>query len=232
MAGGRHTDDQESGLRSGTPRGELARFDESRERRVDDTRLRILEAMLATCGEKGYRRVAVQDVIEGCGGNRAQFYRHFSSKADCYAGAHEHGIERLQARVLGAAAAESAWRRALRAGLDEVAAFAEERPFVARGLLVEVHVAGGPALRRQAEVRDRFVAAIDAARLESGPRPSPPPITARFMAGAVESTLTASLAAGEPAAFTAAVPELTHMIVSTYLGEDAAAEELEATRAA
>jgi AcrR family transcriptional regulator len=232
MAGGRHTSDGASGPRSGTPRGELARFDESRERQADETRQRILEAMLATCGEKGYRRVAVQDVIEAYDGNRVQFYRHFSSKADCYAAAHEDEVERLQARVLGAAAAESGWRPALRAALDEIAAFAEERPLVARGLLVEVHVAGGPALRRQAEVRDRFAAAIDAARREPGPRPSPPPITAQFMAGAVESTLTAALAAGEPAAFTAAVPELAHMIVSAYLGEDAAAEELEATRAA
>src|SRR6478735_5126925 len=121
MAGGRHTD--ESGLRSGTPRGELARFDESRERQADETRGRILEAMLATCGEKGYRRVAVQDVIESYGGNRVQFYRHFSSKADCYAGAHEDEIERLRARVLGAAAAKSGWRPALRAGLDEIAGF-------------------------------------------------------------------------------------------------------------
>jgi len=232
MAGGRHTDDQESGLRSGTPRGELNRFDESRERQAGETRRKIHEAMLVTCGEKGYRRVAVQDVIESYGGNRVQFYRHFSSKADCYAGAHEDEIERLQARILAAASAESGWRQALRAGLDEIGRYAEERPLLARGLLVEVHVAGGPALRRQAEVRDRLVAAIDAARREPGPRPSPPPITAQFMAGAVESTLTAALAAGEPAAFTAAVPELTHMIVSTYLGEDAATEELEATRAA
>jgi AcrR family transcriptional regulator len=232
MAGGRHTDGEESALRSGTPRGELAKFDESRERNADATRQRILEAMLATCGEKGYRRVAVQDVIDAYGGHRVQFYSHFSSKADCYAAAHDDEIERLRARVLGAAAAESGWRRALRAGLDEIGTFAEERPLVARGLLVEVHVAGGAALRRQGEVRDRFVAAIDAARREPGPRPSPPPITAQFMAGAVESTLTAALAAGDPAAFTAAVPELTHMIVSAYLGEEAAAEELEATRAA
>jgi AcrR family transcriptional regulator len=232
MAGGRHTGDRGSGLRPGTPRGELTRFDESRERQADEMRQRIFEAMLATCGEKGYRRVAVQDVIDRYGGNRVQFYRHFSSKADCYAAAHEDEIDRFQARVLESAAAEEGWRAALRVGLEEIARFAEERPLVARGLLVEAHVAGGPALRRRAEVQDRFVAAIDAARREPGPRPSPPPITAQFMAGAVESALTGALAAGEPAAFTAAVPELTHMIVSTYLGEDAAADELAATRAA
>src|SRR5689334_9384394 len=104
MAGGRHTGGRESGLRPGTPRGELARFDESRDRKADEIRQRILEAMLETCGEKGYRRVAVQDVIDRQGGNRVQFYRHFSSKADCYAAAHGEEIDRLQARVLGSAA--------------------------------------------------------------------------------------------------------------------------------
>jgi AcrR family transcriptional regulator len=232
MAGGRHTDGPASGLRSGTPRGELTRFDESRERQAAETRAVMHEAILAVCGEKGYRRVAVQDVIDRYGGNRVQFYRHFSSKADCYAAAFDEEVDRLQARVLESAAAESGWRLELRAGLEEVARFAEERPLVARGLLVEVHVAGGAALRRRSEVHDRVVAAIDSARREAGPRPSPPPITAQFMAGAIESTLAGALAVGDPATFAAAIPELSHMIVSAYLGEEAAGEELSAATAA
>ena len=214
----------------GTPRGELNRFDESRRRQAEETRLAILAAMLAACGEKGYRRVAVQDVIERYEGNRVQFYRHFSSKADCYAAAYEEEIERLHDRVRDVAAAEGGWLPGLRAGLAELAAFAEEQPLVARGLLVEVHVAGGPALRRRAEVHERVVAAIDGGRAENGARPSPPPITAQFMAGAIESTLTGALAAGDPGAFAAAVPELAHMVVAAYLGADAAAEELTASR--
>src|SRR5215204_4187898 len=94
MAGGRHTDGPASGLRSGTPRGELAR--------VEEIRGKTLDAMLAACGQKGYRRVAVQDVIDRYGGNRVQFYRHFSSKADCYAAAYEDEVERLEARVVKA----------------------------------------------------------------------------------------------------------------------------------
>lgn len=230
MAGGRHTDDQASEMRPGTPRGELRRFDESRRRQAEETRLKILEAMLASCGEKGYRRVAVQDVIERYGGNRVQFYRHFSSKADCYADAYEEEVERLHDRVRAAALAEDSWRGGLRAGLEELGRYVEEQPLVARGLLVEVHVAGGPALTRRAEVLERGVTAIDAGRSEDGAGPSPPPITAQFMAGAIESTLSGALATGDPGAFTGAVPELTHMIVSTYLGAEAAAEELAATR--
>jgi hypothetical protein len=50
--------------------------------------------------------------------------------------------------------------------------------------------------------------------------------------GAVESAAASALAAGEPRAFAESVPELAHMIVSTYLGEEAAGEELAALTAA
>jgi hypothetical protein len=52
------------------------------------------------------------------------------------------------------------------------------------------------------------------------------------MVGAIESSLADALAADRPQAFSAAVPELAHMVVATYLGEDAAREELAAATAA
>ena len=228
MAGGRHT----AGFRSGTPRGELTRIRESRDRQAEETRDEILRAMLEVCGEKGYRRVAVQDVIDRYGGNRVQFYRHFASKADCYATAYEQEVGRLVERIFAASRAEPLWRLGLRAGLAELACFAAADPSLARGLVVEVHVAGGPALQRRTEVCERFARAVDAGRGSAGPSHSPPPITARFMVGAIESSLADALAADRPQAFSAAVLELAHMVVATYLGEDAAREELAAATAA
>ena len=46
------------------------------------------------------------------------------------------------------------------------------------------------------------------------------------MLGAVDSAATSALAQGDPARFAAAAPELAHMIVAAYFGEEAAAEEL------
>ncbi len=215
----------------GTPRGELTRIREDRERQDGRVRSSIMDAMLETCGRRGYRRASVQDVIDRYGGNRVQFYRHFGSKADCYAEAYEVGIEGLRDRLLGAAAAESGWRLGLRAALGELAGFLEQSPLAARGLLIEVHVAGGAALaKKRAEVHDRLTRALDGARAEGEPgHPAPPPVTARFMLGAIESSATAALAAGRPEAFAAAVPELAHMVIAAYLGEEAAAGELAAT---
>ncbi len=226
MAGGHDSE------RQGTPRGELTRIRESREQRAERVRTSILEAMLAACGERGYRSVAVQDVIDRYGGNRVQFYRHFASKADCYAEAYEAEADLLSERILSVAGAASCWRLGLRAGLEELAAFAEREPLLARGLLVEVHIAGGPALKKRSAVCARLAEALDGGRREAAADRPPPSITARFMVGAIESSVSGALLAGDPRAFARAIPGLAHMVVSAYLGEDAAGEELAAATAA
>jgi AcrR family transcriptional regulator len=180
MAGGRH-----AGGESGTPRGELTRIRQSRDRDAEETHARILAAMLAACGRKGYRSVAVQDVIEGYGGNRVQFYRQFANKADCYTAAYESEAERLCEAILDAARAKGEWRLGLRAGLDELAGYVESGPLLARGLLVEVHVAGGAALAKRGALCERYARAIDSGRSEAA-EASPPPMAAQFLGGAVE----------------------------------------------
>ncbi len=191
----------------------------------------MLTAMVVSSGEMGYRRVSVQDVIDAYGGNRVQFYRHFSSKADCYEAAYELEIERLAGRVLEAAGAEPEWRRGVRAGARGA------RRLCRRGPGAGPRAADrGPRRRRAVDGAacgggKRLAAKIDAGRGIGGKRP-PPPITGQFMVGAIESSLTAALAAGEPGAFGAAVPALTHMVVSAYLGEEEAGKALAAASAA
>jgi len=220
MAGGRHGERE-----AGTPRGELARLRARREEEAAAIRGRIERAMLEACGEWGYRNVSVQRVIERYGGNRAQFYRHYGGKAACFEAAYEAESAQLVEKLLGAGRTASGWRAGLRAALGVLALFVAEHPAIARGLLVEVHVAGGAASARRAELAERLIAAIDSARRDSEANENPPPLTARFMLGAVDSAAASALARGESAGFPALVPELAQMIVFAYFGEAAAAEE-------
>jgi AcrR family transcriptional regulator len=220
MAGGRH-DEREAG----TPRDELARLRARREVEAAAIRGRIERAMLEACGEWGYRNVSVQRVIDRYGGNRAQFYRHYGGKAACFEAAYEAESAQLVEEMLGAGRTASGWRAGLRAALGVLALFVAEHPAIARGLLVEVHVAGGGASARRAELAERLAAAIDSARHDSEASENPPPLTARFMLGAVDSAAASALARGEAAGFPAVVPELAQMIVTAYFGEAAAAEE-------
>jgi AcrR family transcriptional regulator len=218
--------------RARTPRVELARIRAAQTGEITRLRERIMEAAIEACGQRGYRDATVQDAIDRYGGHRQQFYKHFAGKAECYAAAYEFEIERLYTALSARAAAEPSWHRGLVAVLSGLAEFLCERPTFARGLLVEVHVAGGPALLKRLEVFERLTRAVDSARHETESRHSPPPVTATFMVGAIEAAVTRSLSRAEPEDFAAAVPELAHMILAAYFGDEIAGEETEALRAA
>jgi AcrR family transcriptional regulator len=193
---------------------------------------RIMRGALEACGKHGYRDASVQDVINAYGGYRHQFYRYFGSKAECYAAAYEAEIERLYTELAARAAAEPSWQQGLVSVLGGLAKFLCERPMLARGLLVEVHVAGGPALLKRMEVFERLTRAVDSARHETESRHSPPPVTATFMVGAIEAAVTSALMRSNPRDFSAAVPELAHMVLAAYFGDEIAGEETAALRAA
>jgi AcrR family transcriptional regulator len=220
------------GGRARTPRVELARIRAAQFGETTRLKERIMEAAIEACGERGYRETTVQDVIDRYGGHRQQFYKHFASKAECYAAAYEFEVERLYTTLQDLALAEPSWHRRLAAILTGLADFLCERPAFARGLLVEVHVAGGSALLKRLEVFERLTRAVDSARHETESRHSPPPVTATFMVGAIEAAVTSSLTRADPEDFADAVPELAHMILAAYFGDDIAGEETAILRAA
>jgi AcrR family transcriptional regulator len=213
------------GGRARTPRVELARIRAAQTGETTRLKERIMEAAIEVCGEHGYREATVQDVIDRYGGHRQQFYKHFSGKAECYAAAYEFEVDRLYATLADRAAAEPSWHRGVVAMLNGLADFLCERPAFARGLLVEVHVAGGPALLKRLEVFERLTRAVDSARHETESRHSPPPVTATFMVGAIEAAVTSALSRAEPQDFAAAVPELAQMVIAAYFGDEIAGEE-------
>jgi AcrR family transcriptional regulator len=218
--------------RARTPRVELARIRAAQTGEMTRLRERIMEATLEACGEHGYREATVQQVIDRYGGHRQQFYKHFGGKAECYAAAYEFELERLYAALRARAAAEPSWHRGLVAVLNGLAERICVRPTFARGLLVEVHVAGGPALLKRLEVFERLTRAVDSARHETESRHSPPPVTATFMVGAIEAAVTSALTRAQPEDFADAVPELAHMILAAYFGDEIAGEETDTRRAA
>jgi AcrR family transcriptional regulator len=186
---------------------------------------RIERAMLEACGERGYRSASVQDALDRCGGNRAQFYRHYSSKQDCFAAGYEREATRLVEAILAAGRRAPAWRAGLDAALAELSAFVARQPALARGVLVEVHVAGGTAAARRRELVGRLVAAIDSARGAPGALAAPPALAATFMFGAIEAAAARALSLGAAAGFPAQVPELSRLVTAAYFGEEAAAGE-------
>jgi AcrR family transcriptional regulator len=187
-----------------------------------EARQGAMEGALIAVGEVGYREASVRAILEHSGGHRAQFYKHFESKEDCFAQAYAAWVDRLCVDLLETAASAPGWTAGVRAALIELFRFVSARPAIARALFVEVQIAGEPALSRHEAAVERAAAALDGARAEIEPERAPPEATGIFVVGGIESCIGEALTAGDPRRIWDALPELMHLTVGAYFGREAA----------
>jgi AcrR family transcriptional regulator len=188
-----------------------------------------MEGALIAAGEVGYREASVRAILEHSGGHRAQFYKHFEGKEDCFAQAYASWVDRLCVDLLEAAVRASGWEAGVRAALVELFRFVSAQPEIARALFVEVQIAGEPAMSRHEAAVERAAAALDAVRSQFEPGQGPPEATAVFVVGGIESCVSESLSAGDPARIWDALPELMHLAVGSYFDREAAEAAFEET---
>lgn len=184
---------------------------------------KVLElAALETSGEVGYRELTMQRIIDRAELGEDDFYRWFVDAPACYAAGYASTIDELTADLVAIAGRKEGWIPSMRSALEGIAKFVATEPLLAKGLLLEVHGAGGAAADKRNEVFERLTHAIDGARRETGSRHSPPPITARFILNMIDAVVSKYLVSGEPERFAEAVPELHFVAVSFYFGQEAA----------
>jgi len=182
--------------------------------------------MLLSVGAHGYEGASVREVLERSGLSRERFQRRFGGKENCFAQAYEMAAERLCAEVLEAGRAASDWRTGFRAALARLLRTVAEQPLLAKALLIEVRAARGQAWAKHQQMVERLVAAVDSARREPGARAAATPLTAQFVAGAIEESLCTEIGAGRAATVERLLPDLAHLAVLNYFGEDEAWFEL------
>ncbi|MGC1166785.1 MAG: TetR/AcrR family transcriptional regulator [Solirubrobacterales bacterium] len=192
----------------------------------------VHEAMLLTVGALGYEKASVQEVAARAGISVDQFHRRFGSKEECFGQAYEEAAERLSQDLLEAGRGGADWRLGFRAALTELLRFVAEQPLLAKALLIEVRAARGHAWAVHQQVVERLMAAIDSAREQPGALPSVSRMTAGFMLGAVEESIGLEIGAGRAAEVERLLPDLSHLVVLNYFGEDEAWLELRTADAA
>jgi AcrR family transcriptional regulator len=191
-----------------------------------DDEAEIAAAMLLAAGERGYLAASVQDAIDRSGLSRSRFYAYFANKEECFGRGCETAAMELCERILEAAAGEEAWPAAYRAGVTRLLRFVADEPLRARALMIEAPAAGGPASIAYERAVGRLTFAIDSARTPLDTH-APPPLTARFIVATVESTVREWLTAGKGSTCMSLLPELVHVAVLYYFGEEAAQEAFE-----
>ncbi len=190
-----------------------------------------MEGVLVAVGELGYRAASVRAILEYSGGHRRQFYEHFESKEDCFEQAYAAWMDRIGINLLEAAIAAPGWQGGVQAALLRLFQLVSARPEIARSLFVEAQVAGGEAAAKHEEAIERLGQALDSVRAEIEPGQAPPESTGIFVLGGIEACVCEVLTAGSPERIWDALPELMHLAVGSYLGNEAAETAFEEARA-
>ncbi len=182
--------------------------------------------MLLSVGSDGYEATTANQVAERAGISPDEFHRRFGDKDECFGRAYEEAAERLREDLLEAGRSAPSWRLGFRAALAELLRFVAEQPLLARALLLEVRVARGQAWDSHQRLVAASVAALDSARAEPDAKPSASAMTAQFMVGAIEESICLEIGAGRAAGVERLLPDLSHLVVLNFFGEDEAWLEL------
>jgi AcrR family transcriptional regulator len=156
-------------------------------------RERILAAMIAVAGTKGYASTTIGDITRHARVSRDTFYEQFANKEACFLAAYDATTRELVDQMVAAGTSQPSYVEGMRAGVRAYLRFWSERPDAARVCTLEVMAAGGEALAHRDRTMRSFVrlyqAVAERARKEQPGLPNVPDIVTRaIVVGAVELT--------------------------------------------
>jgi AcrR family transcriptional regulator len=190
-------------------------------------RARIVEAMVALLGERGFAEISVARVIARAGVSRRTFYEVFDGLESCFVAILDDGLERSRALILRAFATEDCWRDGLRAGLAALLMFLDSEPQLGRIWMVDALAAGSWALER----RERNMATLRSAIVSWWAEPAPaeglPPLAAEGVMASVFGVIHTHLVNREAEPLISLLGPLMGIVTGPYLDAHAVSREIE-----
>jgi len=183
----------------------------------------LLRAMIDVVGAKGYRAVAVADVLAEAGVSRTTFYKHFDDKLDCFLAAYDAAADEVVEAVEAGCDPRLTWSDRVRAGLERAIDLFVADPSLARAGVVEIAAAGAAGQSRRAAMLDRLADLLEQRDAPAGP--GLPPNTAIMAAGAALGLVFEEIEAGRTAELADRLPDLLFAVLVPYLGPGAAGAE-------
>jgi AcrR family transcriptional regulator len=180
---------------------------------------RVLRALAAVVGEKGYPDTTVAEIVERAETSQRTFYEHFNNKEDAIVAALDSGSAHMLAAALPAFRRAPDWQHAVHDTIEAMFAFGAEEPEYARMGGVEMYAAGKRALD-QREVVTEGMEGLLAPGYEL--KPDTPPIAAEAVGGALYSLLYDHVNTKGPETLPELVPTLVYVTLAPFLeAEDA-----------
>jgi len=180
---------------------------------------RLLRALAAVVGEKGYPETTVADVVERAKTSQRTFYEHFVNKEDAMVAALDSGSSQMLAAALPAFRRAPDWQHAVAATQDAMFSFGVQEPEYARLGGVEMYAAGKRALE-QREVVTEGMEGLLATGYEL--KADIPPITAEAIGGALYALFYDYVKQRGPQRLPEMVPAAVYMTLTPFLGAEEA----------
>lgn len=110
---------------------------------VDDAfRLRLLDGLAASIGERGYRDTTVADIVRHARTSKRTFYEQFASKEECLIELLRKNNEDLIANIQAAVDREAEWRHQIRQAAEAYVDHIGSRPAVTLSWIREAPALG------------------------------------------------------------------------------------------
>ena len=181
-------------------------------------RERLIASFIALVGEVGYGGATIEAVTSGAGVSSRAFYKYFETIEDCFVGAFERSVERLEPKVAEAYGSEREWPQAVRAALLALLTEFSEDPDVARLLTAEPFVAGSEVARHHERLVERLVPYLRQGRELREGADALPPTTERGLLGSGNSLIARQALAGADTDYLRLLPDLLQFLLTPYLG--------------
>ena len=184
-----------------------------------DQRSRILSAVAELVAEHGYMDLTVELIIKRARVSYRTFYKHFSDKEDCLLAHYDAVLRQTENEIRDRLTAEARpWVEQVALALSLLIELVVTRPEMASGLVVEAPTVGRRILDRYEQASKALVPLFREGR-ELSPRGAElPPTVEATLAGSVFWSLYQRLIVGESDRLSELLPELTEMVLRTYIG--------------
>ncbi|HYB34414.1 MAG TPA: TetR/AcrR family transcriptional regulator [Mycobacterium sp.] len=112
---------------------------------IDPFRRRLLDGLVASIGERGYRATTVADIVRHARTSKRTFYDRFASKEQCFLELLRADTERLAEDIRAAVDPEADWHRQIRQAVEAYVGNIESRPAITLSWIRELPSLGAVA---------------------------------------------------------------------------------------
>ncbi len=190
-------------------------------------RERILAAMVASAGAKGYASTTIADIARHARVSRDTFYEQFANKEACFLAAYDELARELLDVMVTVGTSQQNYVEGLRGGVRAYLEFLSTRPEVARVVTVEVLSAGGRALEHHEHTlrlcARLFQTVAEQARVEQRELPIVPDIVSRAIPVAFVELVTWYVREDRVASLPELENDILYLLLMGLAGHDVAA---------